>query len=561
MLGKTVFPGGLLIYLFLSASVCRNESYQELDQDYSGTKRTSALQQLHLPSTSDNVPVKASGTSLVPTNDHNLQVRQSVVDTETANLCHDIETTFKDLTPVSASPPSMATTFLQTISEPTLRSPQPLSIHASVLPKLGINSTSALASTSQSLTTPPLKIHTLRPPALTLSSEFVTVPAALSTSASDSSQMTQGSKAFSSATSTSPVTIFQSQSLASPSQTSTVRHLALPPIIDNQDSRGLQVTKSPLSQIAQLPALPRPSFPIAPTPRALVPPPKFQSLQPNFLTDTDDDNSIISAFPASIAVTSTNTFTASVSSQKLVSAQQFSESSLLITDTNVVLSSCQGTGHAASHESEQQTSDIPCSPMKTNSVSDVNLTHQKVNVISSVCKREGNADLPNEDLDIISDSSLSIPCTKETEKDLLPVVKKDLCTSKDQAASGRENDSTLNYIWDTESKNFISLPGIIYRSEAVECCEHTQDEGSSMFEVGSINKNLGDVMPESDQTDDPSSKNDAVDLSTKIVNDATPLKDHSQIHNYIDNTPQTNTSQHISSLNDSSDKFNKGKTV
>lgn len=542
------------------ASVCRNDSYQEVDQDYSGTKRTSALQQLHLPSTSDNLPVKASGTSLVPINDHNLQVRQSVVDTESAKLCHDIETTFKDLTPASATPPSMATSFLQTISEPTLRSPQPLSIHASVLSKLGISTTSALGSTSQSLTTPQLKIQTLRPPVVSLSSEFVTVPAALSTSTSASSQMSQGSKAFSSATSTSPVTIFQNQSLASPPQTSAVRHPTLQPLIDNQDSRGLQDIKSPLSQSAQLPALPRPSFSIAPTTRASVPPPKFQSPQTSFLTDTAVDNSIVCAFPTSIAVTSTNTFTASVSSQKLISTQQFSDSSLIITDTNL-LPSCQGTGHVASHESEQQTSDIPCSPMKTNSASDVILTHQNVNVMSSVCKHEGHTDPSNEALDKISESSLSITCTKETEKDLLPVVKKDICTSIDQATSEKGNDNTLNYIWDTESKNYISLAGIIYRSEAAECCEHTQDEGSSMFEVGSLNKNLGDMVPESDQTDDPSSEKDAVDLSTKISNDAMPLKDNSQIHNYVDNTPQTNTSEHISSLNDFSDKFNKGKIV
>ncbi|KAB5546472.1 hypothetical protein PHYPO_G00072420 [Pangasianodon hypophthalmus] len=529
--------------------VCRNDSYQDVDQDYSGTKRTPALQQL---STSDDLPMKPSGTSLVPTNDHNLQVQQSVVDTEPAKLCHDIETTFKELStaPVPATPPSMATAFPQAISEPTLVPPQPLSVHASVLPKPGITTTSALASTPQLLTTAPLKVQTLRPPLVSLSPSFVTVPAALSTSISASSQRSQASKASFPAVSTSLVTISQSQSLASPSNTSAVRHIALSHIVENQDSRAQQITQSPLSQSTHLPVLPRPSFSLAPAQRALVSPPKFSSPQNSFLTDTAVDNSILCTFPSSIAVASTFPFTASVSSQKVLSAQQFSELPLVVTNTNVVLSSCQGAGHAASHESEQQTTDMSCSPMKTNSVSEVSWTHHKVRVTNSVCKQEGHTDPSSEALDKIPESSLSIPCTKEPEKDI--------CTSKDQATSGEGNDKTLNDLCDTEAKNYISLPGIIYinKSEAVDCCEHTQDEGSFMFADGSIIKDLGDMLPENDQTD-PYCENDAIDLTTKNPNDAIPLKDNSQIHNSLDNTPEADTSQHISSLNDFSDKFNK----
>lgn len=536
-------------------------------QDYSGTKGTSTLQQIHLPSTSDNLPVKASGMSLIPTNDHNLQFRQSVMDTESAKLCHDIETTFKELStsPVSATP-SMATAFPQTISEPSLVSPQPLSVHASVLPKLGMGITSALASTPQSLTTPPLKVQTLRPPVVSLSSSFVTVPAAHSSSVSASFQLSQGSKASSPAISTSPVTVSQSQSLASPSKTSAVQHIALPLIVDSQDSSGLQVTLSPVSQSTQIPVLPKASFSLAPAQRTLVPAPKFPSPQNNFLTDTAIDNSILCSFPTSIAVASTYTFTASVSSQKLLSAQQLSKCPLVVSNTNVVLSSSQGTGHTAAHELVQQTADLSCSLMKTNNVSEDSPTDQKVNVISSTCKQEGRTDPSNEALDKISESSWSIHCTEkdtETEKDFLPVIKKDICTSKDQATSGKGSDSTLNHIWDTETKNYVSLAGIIYvkRSEAVDCCEHTKDEGSSMFEDGSISKDLGDMLPENDQTDDPSCKKDAVDLSNKNSNYAVPLKDNSQIHNYLDNTPQANTSQHFSTINDFSDKFSKGKAV
>ncbi|XP_053500356.1 bromodomain adjacent to zinc finger domain protein 2A isoform X3 [Ictalurus furcatus] len=537
--------------------VCRNDSYQDVDQDYSGTKRTSALRQL---STSDSFPLNAPETSLVPTNDHNLQVWQAVVDTEPAKLCHDIETTFKELspTPAPATQSSMETAFPQTIPEPTLVSPQPLSVHASVLPKPGISTTSAVASTPQLLTTPPLIVQTLRPPVVSLSPSFVTVPSVLSTSISASSPMSQGSKA-SPAISISPVTISQSQSLASPSKTSAVRHIARTPLVQNQDSSGVHVTQSPLSQRTHSPLLPRPSFSLAPAQRALESPPKFPSPKTNFLTDTGVDSSSLCTFPTPIAVTSTFPFTASVSSQKRLSAQQFSELPLVITNTNIVLSSCQGTGNEASHESEQQTTDMPCSPMKTNNVSEFRWTHYKVNVTSSVCKQEDHTDPSNDALDKTPESSLSMLCTKETEKDCLPVVKKDICTSNDQATSGKGNDNTLNDLWDTETKNDISLAGIIYvnRSEAVDCCEHTQDEGSFMFADGSINKDLGEILPENHQTDDTYCEKDAMDLTTKNSNDTITLKDNSQIHNSLDDTPQADTSHHFSSINGFSDKFNK----
>lgn len=551
-----------LSYLLLFAPVCRNDSYQELDQDYSGTKRTSALQQLHLPSSCNKLPVNASGPSgtLVPTNDPNLQVRQSVkqsVDTEPAKLCHEIETTFKELcpTPMSATPPSITTAFPQIISEPTLVSPQPLSVHASVLPKLRISTTSTLASTTHSLTTPPLKVQTLRPPLVSLSSSFVTVPASLSSSISASSQMSQGSKESSPARSTSPVTTSHSQSLASPSKTSAVRHISLPPIVENQGSRGLQVTQSTLPQSTHLPVLPRPSFSLAPAQRSLSPP-KFSSPQTNFLTDTAVDN-ILCAFPTSIAVASTFPFT-----EKLLSTQQFSELPLVVTDTNVILPSCQGTGHVASHKSEQPSTVISCSPININSVSEVSLTHHKVST-SSMCKQEGHIDITNEAVDKIPESSLSIPYTKEPEKDFSPVAKKDISTSEGQATSGKGNDDTLNDVWDTETKNCMTLPERIYvnRPEAMDCCEHPQNEGSFMFEDGSINKVLGDMLPENDLTDDTSCEKNAMDLSTQNYSNIIPLKDNSQIHNYLDDTPLVDASQHFSSLNDFPEKFNKGKAM
>lgn len=475
-----------------------------MDQEYSGTKRTSALQQL---STSDSVPVKASGTSTVPTNDHNLQVHQSVVDPEPAKLCLDIETTFKESspTPVSTTPLSMATSFPQTISEPSLVSPQPLSGHASVVPKPGISTTSTLASAPQLLAAPPLKVQTLRPGVVSLSPSLVTVPAALSTSISATSQMSQGSKGSSPAMSTSPGTISPSQSLELLSKTSAVRHPALSPLVENQDSRGPHVTRSPLSQSTYLPVLPRPSFSFAPAQRALESPPKFPSRQTNFLTDTAVDNTILCTFPSSITVASTLPFATSVSSQKLLSSQQFSELPLVVTNRNIVLSSCQGTGRSASHEAEQQATDMPYTVVKTSSDSEVSWTpNNKVSVTSSVCKQEGHADPSTEDLDKIPASSLNISCPKEPEKDFLPVVKKD---------------------------------------------------------QQSINKDLGDMLAENKQTSDAACEKDAVDLTTKHSNETIPLEDDSPIQNSIDDPPQPDTSQHFSSLNDFSDVFNKGKDL
>ncbi|XP_058266096.1 bromodomain adjacent to zinc finger domain protein 2A isoform X1 [Hemibagrus wyckioides] len=526
-------PGRGTVVHSSGIQVCRNDSNQEVDQDYSVTKKTSATQQL---STIDNLPVNASGTSLLSTNDRNLQVQQSVVDTEAAKLCQDIETTFQELsqTPASAISTSVATTFPQTFSEPTLVSPQPLSEHGSVVPKPGISTPSALASTPQILPTPSLEVQQKSPP---MSSSIVTVPAAISTLISASSQMSQGSKAS------------QSQSLASCTKISAVQHLTLSPIVDNTDSRGLQVTQSPLSQSTYLPILPSPSFSLAPVQRALISPPKFPSPQNNFLTDTAVDNSILCTFPTSIAVASSFPLSASVSSQKLLSPQKLPEIPLVVSNTNVVLSSCQETDPAASHVSEQQTTNMTCAPLKPKSMSEVSWTHHKVSVTSSVCKQEGHTDHSDEVLDKIPESSLIIPCTKDSEKNFVPVVKKDIFTSKDQATSGKEN--AVNDIWETETKNCISLDGMIYvnRSEAVDCCAHNQNESSFMFEDRSIKNKLGDILPENDQTDDTACRTDAVDLTTKNSNGVIPLKDNSQIHNSLDDTPQPDISQH-STLND-----------
>ncbi|KAI5095905.1 bromodomain adjacent to zinc finger domain protein 2A [Silurus meridionalis] len=523
--------------------VCRNDSYQEVDQECSGTKKTSALQLL---STNENLPMKASETSLVSNNDHTLQVRQSAVEAEPGKLCH--ETTFKHLSPtsISVTPPSIATTFPLTISEPILVSPQPMPVHASALPKPAISTTSALASTSQLLSTPPLNVQTLRPPLVSLSPSFVTEPVALSTSMSDSPQMSEGFKSSSPPISTSPVTISQSQSLASPSKSSAVRRIALSPKSENQDSMVLQVSQSTLSQSTHLPALPRPTFSLAQSHA------KFQGPQTNFLTDTSVDNSLLCTFPTTIAVTST--FSSSVSTQKSLPLQQFSEPSLVVTNTNV-LAFCQGTGHASSHESEQQTIDVSSSPLKTNTASEDSLTHHKVNVASLVCKQEGQTDPPSKALEKILESSSTIPGTKEPEKNTLSVVKKDICTSKDQTSYGKGNN-TLNKIWDSETKNYISLAEIMYvnKSEPVDCCEPKQDVSSFMFADGPINKDSKDAS-ENDLKDKNSCESDSKDLTTKNSNETMPLKHNDQIYNSFDGTPQTDTSQHFSSLNDLPVKF------
>lgn len=533
-----IFPARFskLIYLFLLAPVCRNDSYQEVDQDYSGTKKTTALQQY---ATTDSLLVKASATSQVPSNDHLLHVRQSVVDTEPAKLCYDVEKTFEELRPIpataTATPLSMATAFPQPISEQTLLSHSPLTVHASVSPKLGISTTSALISTPQLLTTPPLKVQTLRPPVISLSLSPSSISAC--------SQVSQASIASSSAVFTPPVTISLSQSLTSPSKTSAFQHF-----LENQDSRGLQVTQSPLSQNAHLTVLPRPSFSLAPAQRALAAPSKFTNHQTNFLTDTAVDNSILCTFPSTVAPTFP--FAASVFSPKPLSGHQLSELPLVITNKNVVLS-CQRTDPASSHESEQQDSDVSCSPMKMNNVSEVSQTHHKVSVASST-------DPSNEAVvSLLPVSSLSFSCTKGPEKDIEPVVKKDICTSKDQATTGKGNDNTLNEVCDTKTKNYMSFAGIIYvnKSDAVACCEHSQGKGSFMFVDGSINKDLQDMLSENDQTDDTSCEKDAVDLTTKNFNGAIPCKDNLLIHNCLDETPQAYAIQHFSSLND----FPKGK--
>ncbi|XP_027000849.1 bromodomain adjacent to zinc finger domain protein 2A isoform X1 [Tachysurus fulvidraco] len=506
--------------------VCRNDSKQEVDQDYSDSKKISATQQLF---PIDSLSVKASGTSLLPTNEHNLQAQQLV----------DIETTFKELSqnPVCATSVSAATTFHQTISEPTLVALRPLSVKPSVLAKPGISTPSALSTTPQLLATPSLKVQPLSPP---MSPSIVTLPATISTLISDSSQMSQGIKG-------SP-----RQSLASHFKTSAVQHVDLSHVVDNPDSKGLQVTQSPLSQSTHLPVLPRPSYSLAPMQRALITPPNFPSPQTNLLTDTAIDNSIPHTFPTSISVASSFPFSASVSSEKLLSAQTLSESPLVIANTNAVLSTCQETDHAAFHDSEQH-SDMTCCPLKTKNISELSWTYHKVNVTGSVCKSEGHSSkVP----DKIPESSLSIPYTEEPDKNILPVVKKDVCTSKDQSTSGK---NALNDIRETETNNCISLAGIVYvnRSEAVDCCVHSQDESSLMLEDRSIINKLGDMLPENDQTDDTACKTDAVDLTTKNSNDVTSLKDNSQIHNSLDDSPQADISQH-SSLNDFTGKCNKG---
>lgn len=512
------------------ALVCRNDSYQEVDQDYSGTKKTTALQQY---STTDNLLVKASATSQVPSNDHHLHVRQSVVDTEPAKLCYDVEKTFEELRPIpaTATPLSMATAFPQPISEQTLLSHSPLTVHASISPKLGISSTSALISTPQLLTTSQLKVQTLRPPVISLSLSPSSISAC--------SQVSQASIASSSAVFTPPVTISLSQSLTSPSKTSAFQHF-----LENQDSR---VTQSPLSQNAHLTVLPKPSFSLAPAQRALAAPSKFTNHQTNFLNDTAVDNSVLCTFPSTVSPTFP--FAASVFSQKPLSGHQLSELPLVITNKNVVLS-CQRTDPASSHESEQQDSDVSCSPVKMNNVSEVSQTHHKVSVASST-------DPSNEALvSLLPVSSLSFSCTKGPEKESEPVVKKDICTSKDQATTGKGNDNTLNEVCDTKTKNYMSFASIIYvnKSEAVACCEHSQGKGSFMFVDGSINKDLQDMLSENHQTNNTACEKDAVDLTTKNFNGAIPCKDN-LLHNCLDETPQAYAIQHFSSLND----FPKGK--
>ncbi|KAF5901524.1 bromodomain adjacent to zinc finger domain protein 2A isoform X1, partial [Clarias magur] len=516
-------PGSSTMAHFSGIQVCINNSHQELDQDYCGTKRTTALQQ---PSTSDTFTVKVSGTSLEPTNDHNLQVKQSLVNPEPAKVYHDMETTFKELspTPVPIIPLSMATGFPQISSEPTVVSPQKLSAHASIVPKHGISTTSALVSTPQLLTTSPLKVQTPRPHVVSLSPSFVTVPGALSTSISASSEISHVSNEL------SPVIfkVSQDQSLASPSKISASRHIALSPIVENQDSRGLQVTQSALSQSTHHSLLSGPSSSFASAQRVLGSPPKFPSPQTMFLTDKAVDNFIL--------CTST-TSTSSVFSEKCLSAQKFSELPLAETNTNV-LSSCQGPGHAAFHESAQQTIDMTFSTIKTSSVSEVSWTPQKVSVTSSVCKQEGHTHPLNEALNKTPESSLSIPSTIEADDDFLLVVKNNRCSSKEQASSDKGNYNPANDVWDTNTKKCMSLV-------------HQQNQ--------SISKCLGDILPENDETDTPCDI-DAKDLTTRSSNDAVPLKDNSKIHNSLDDTSQPETSHNFSSFNEFFDKFNKADT-
>ncbi|XP_053338631.1 bromodomain adjacent to zinc finger domain protein 2A isoform X2 [Clarias gariepinus] len=534
-------PGSSTVAHFSGIQVCRNNSHQVLDQDYSGTKRTTALQQ---PSTSDTFSVKASGTSLEPTNDHNLQVQQSLVNTEPAKVCHDMETTFKELspTPVPIIPLSMATGFPQNTSEPTVVSPQRLSAHASIVPNRGTSTTSALVSTPQLLTTSPLKVQTPRPHVVSLSPPIVTVPGALSTSISPSPQISH----VSSVLSPGIFKVSQNQSFALPSKIS--RHNAFSPIVENQDSRGLQVTQSALSQSTHHSLLSGPSSSFAPAQRVLGSPPKFPGPQTIFLTDKAVDNSILC---------SSTTSSSSVFSKKCLSAQKFSELPLAETNTNV-LSSYKGPGHTAFHESAQQTIDMSFSTKKNNSISEVSWTHQKVSVTSSVCKQEGHTHHLNEALNKTPESSLSIPAIIEPEKDFLLVVKNDRCSSKEQASPGKGNDNPTNDVWDTNTKKCMSLAGIVCvnRSDAVDYSEYTQGESFFISGNQSISKCIADILPENDQTDTPYD-NDAKDLTAGSSNDAVPLKDNSKIHNSLDDTAQPETSENFSSFNEFFDKFNK----
>ncbi|KAI4896516.1 hypothetical protein NFI96_029530 [Prochilodus magdalenae] len=496
------------------------EPYKEVDQGYNGVE-IAVPQRL---STSEGFPVKPPGTNLVSPKDYIPQMQITVVDSEPAKRQHELGTMPKELSlSLTTSPHQMSTALPQTVlGSTTIQSSYPtaisesvpgVSIHASVVPKPGMNTSSDTTVPLQMITTPPLMVQGLRPIAVSLPSASVAVPAAFSTSApvSASPQMGQSSKASPPVVSTPPQVISHCQPVA------------IKPPVNSPGSRGSLIPQTPTSQDAPHPVISTPSSVLPPAQRAMMSPRVAPSPIPTAASLT---HSVVDNCSLAVDATTPTPPPASVLSQMGSSPQNLSapppavnatpqaspspppgstapkasiSSAGSVTPldgvaTKVVCSPSQSPGHI-SHKADQQAFSKPCFPQKTTSEVSVCRSKDKDILTGSPYKQECHRDPQLESLGKSYETSLTVPCSKKLEGIILPVVEKDSGTSRDQATPGRAGVNTLNDTLGTEtSMNCPSLTesacadasstedlGSVEDSYDVSFNNTSQTEGSSMF--------------------------------------------------------------------------------